>query len=218
MKKMSVGVKHKALYLILFFATLGLDIGAGYLLPVNLATFYWLYPSVETICFLIIIYLAIRMGAFEEFVKKLRIKSFLFIVFFILLGIFLSALVKTLYFHLSAPLDYVWSNQGNVNNLQMIIPHWYGLFLLFLAGPIMEEIAFRFYIFRFFKHQWLGFIISILAFTYIHSGFSLVAFYYAGAGIAFGLAYWRRKSVFESILVHIGMNLLLSFIVLPILW
>ncbi|MGT2754400.1 CPBP family intramembrane glutamic endopeptidase [Streptococcus ovis] len=105
----------------------------------------------------------------------------------------------------------VTDNSALIDSISRQIPIFYDVFSRVITSPVVEEIIFRGIIPRilFPKHQIVGLIVSAIIFGFLH-GVATVgeAVIYIGGGLVFGLAYYRKKSVTDSILVHIVANLL----------
>ena len=113
-------------------------------------------------------------------------------------------------------------NQGMGNNQNSVIEFIKeNAFLMFLSSvifaPFVEEVVFRKNIFSFFKNDWIGLLVSTLAFGLIHvlSSFDFIhIFPYLAAGLIFSLAYiLSKRNVWVTITAHSIINLI-SFIVL----
>jgi membrane protease YdiL (CAAX protease family) len=99
-------------------------------------------------------------------------------------------------------------------------PHWLMLLMVSVAAPVGEELLFRGYLFRAFRHTWLGFsgtlLLTSLLFASLHMG------QYGWYGVAqtfvlallLGFARERTGSVLTPIAIHMAQNTLASLALL----
>ena len=96
----------------------------------------------------------------------------------------------------------------------------YGVIVMVLIGPIIEEIIFRRSIRDMFKNIYFYSIISALLFASVHlvSDFSLIKCLYlipyGALGYAFAYTYYKTDTIYSSILMHCLHNALVVFSVL----
>ena len=86
-----------------------------------------------------------------------------------------------------------------------------------ICAPFVEEIVFRKNIFSFFKNDWIGLLVSTIAFSLIHvlSSFDFIHILpYLFAGILFSLFYiFSKRNIWVSIIAHTIANTV-SFIII----
>ncbi|MBQ0037088.1 MAG: CPBP family intramembrane metalloprotease [Clostridiales bacterium] len=101
-------------------------------------------------------------------------------------------------------------NEESILNMQ-IVPH---IFLPVFAGPVVEEIVFRYILQRWLektmgKHgQWLSIYITGLIFSFFHSGFALDILVYIVPSIFICWAYKRTDNLSMMIFAHMINNFL----------
>jgi hypothetical protein len=91
-------------------------------------------------------------------------------------------------------------------------PHWLMLLAASLLAPVLEELLFRGYLFRAFRHTWLGFVGTLLLTSALFA--SMHALQYSWYGVAqifclalvFGCARERTGSVLTPIAIHVTQN------------
>ncbi|MGM9886336.1 MAG: lysostaphin resistance A-like protein [Lactococcus sp.] len=155
--------------------------------------------SVSILFGLVFIFLLGRkLGIFKEWKSTFQVKNLLFI-FSLMLVIYLSGqYLGNWYTHFA-------NHVGNKQELlvyQSIENPIIFIIGLVITAPIFEEIIFRVMVFRFFKTEWLAFLVSVIIFPYVHTGFDYSYILYLPMAFMFTYAYARRKNAVDSMLLH----------------
>ncbi|MFV0560646.1 MAG: lysostaphin resistance A-like protein [Enterococcus sp.] len=153
--------------------------------------------------------------AIEKAVKK---ASFIKIIFYGVIGIFIAILLQnlavyleTLLFGASAP------SQNTQDIVKMILANPAFIVATSFAGPIMEELVFRRSILGLiarYSNFWIGALISSILFALAHNDGHLLIYFFIG--FFFALLYKSTGRIWTSMITHVGMNSLVIFVQLAV--
>ncbi|WP_278926685.1 CPBP family intramembrane glutamic endopeptidase [Staphylococcus auricularis] len=157
-----------------------------------------------------------------ERIKRIRLKDVGFIILFFVILRVIAVVGTSLNNILSGN-----KTSGNddaiyqlANYTDSILPFLTLILSISIVAPILEEITFRGLITsKLFKYgrMWLPLIVSSIIFGFLHAPTELVPLLmYSSMGAIFYLAYARRHSILDSILVHFLNNLLPALFLLLI--
>jgi membrane protease YdiL (CAAX protease family) len=154
---------------------------------------------------------AYKVGFFTSVGESFRWGNLVFIVLSVVLALVLAYFAEVyIYVNFSA----AYFNNTTYTSLESVLgflPAWFSWLLLGVIGPISEEIIFRGCIYRLFKNDKLAFAVSAALFTPLHAGFTIWIVYYLPSTLLITYAYHRRKQLTDSILVHAGNNILITY-------
>lgn len=172
---------------------------------------YWAYPMVKLIGFVIALVIAYKMGFFFQIRESFRLKNILLLLLFVVSALIIAYFMES-YIFLNFPSAFY--NAPNISGYNFLaqLPVWFSVLLLSVLAPIFEEIIFRKCLYQLFNNDKLAFIISVVLFAWIHTGFSIWFIYYLPSSLAITYAYHRHKRLTDSIFVHMGNNILMSYI------
>lgn len=167
----------------------------------NGTAFFYIVGAVA----LIFIYLKTdKKGTMSEKV----VVPFRHIILISIAGVFISLLSQSLLNILEMVLTGQSLDSQNTKNIIRIVQQApFFVFAVSIAGPIMEELVFRFSLTNFIGQKLpeiFAAVITSLLFAVMHGdGHWLV---YGGLGFIFFLVYRKTHSIWSSILTHAGMN------------
>lgn len=100
------------------------------------------------------------------------------------------------------------SNQKALESLVHLFPAYFMFIDLVILAPIIEELIFRGFIQqKFFKKPWLGYLMSCLLFSLVHTPDSWGAFFtYASMGAVIGFFAFKFKRLEYGIALHVLNN------------
>jgi uncharacterized protein len=164
-------------------------------------------------------------GAKEKIMKTLLWTIIGFIVIFILQNIVWDAMIKQIFMQMFMIEKIENSNQSNLATMLVEYPILMSL-LVVVIGPILEEIIYRFALFRtlYDKNHFLGYFITAFVFGLQHifsatimngqmgESINIIGYMIFGFGLSF--IYAKTKNLTSSILIHILNNLIGVIIVI----
>ncbi|MGT2912077.1 CPBP family intramembrane glutamic endopeptidase [Streptococcus cameli] len=159
-------------------------------------------------CLGLALWYAKKQGFFEDVEPLWSWKRLAYVLVFYALLLATSALGSWL-MDLQGKAD--TDNSVLIDSVRTQLPIWHSFFSSVVVAPVVEEMIFRGIVpqILFPKHQLIGLLISAVIFGFFHGVATLgEAVIYIGAGLVFGLAYYRKQSVTDSILLHLVANFL----------
>lgn len=163
----------------------------------------------------IIFFVSFRHEYFLSFFKKIRNwKNILIVLVIIAVGVAIFYLLSFIMNSLTG-LFATGQTSDNQESLNNYLTTTYGIVILFflscIFAPIIEEIVFRMFIIDILNRSWLGFVLSVAFFAFLHiqNTFDWThILLYLPLGIVNGLIYKIFKNIIPCISIHFICNLI----------
>ena len=178
-------------------------------LPIN-----WVavgYPIAQTLGVALAVLLAWKNGVFKDSLTFFYWKNLLILGISVILGLVFIQWGAQLYFEKVPALAGGVNPNSDISVAVAQIPFWFMRLGDFVIGPIFEELIFREYLYRLIPQKDLAFVLSVISFAWLHTGFTWAFFYYLPGALVITLIYFRRKSVCDSIVAHGLINVAVDF-------
>lgn len=192
----------------LLLVTWLLYVGPDYLLPTSI--YYETFNIHTELTALIAFVIACKVGVFKKVLTTFYYKNLFMFILYLVLGFVFIYFCYRIYFSLVPALETVSDNEIRLWDFLHTIPTWEGKLIVYILGPMFEELIFREYLYRLLKWKWLAFFVSSVFFAWVHSSFTISFFYYLPMGLTLGLVYQRRRVVTESMMAHGLLNFIID--------
>lgn len=150
-----------------------------------------------------------KFGFYKNSLSSLKPKN-LVITGIMIISILLISFFTTYLYQMYGPKMQAMGNSEQDGILLSLLTPFNAFFLEGILAPVFEEAMYRACIYHFFKNEKVAFIVSAVFFSWVHTGFTISFFVYIPTDIVITYAYYRRKVLLDSILVHGLYNSLLA--------
>jgi len=158
---------------------------------------------------MIAIFLGKKRGFYKQVNKTIELRNIFLILILVIISVILNILINK--FIVSYNLG-IRHNQIAVDNILGSLL-WFGkIFGVAVLAPVLEESLFRASIYQLFENDKVSFVVSVLLFTFAHSGYSWTFLAYLPVSLGMTFIYHRRKILTDSILFHSMFNLLVIYL------
>ena len=153
------------------------------------------------------IFICYRFGFYNKWKSVFSIKNTIILLIFIITLLIVEWGAQTFYQYYASGI--LGDTQSATYNESIMPPVVYYTIINFSA-PVFEEAIFRECIYRFFKNPNISFIVSCVLFAFLHTGFTTSFWVYIIMAMMFTAVYHRRRVLLDSIIVHLGYNVLIT--------